>query len=417
MPGHCLMGCFKETDLLNIMKSYSALNYGFSFFSKNPDPDQDGCTGFSPDKKTPPAGPCPEWDGENIYLAKASKQDAIAINSGTTIDKPTSSIIAISEAVRMGRMHPDGPKRVKIVLGGWSDYARLASVENGVKAAKLYAKFVSFTFADGVDIDMEHLTPYNRAGNEFDALVAFITQLRKEFDTVKANWASNAKARKAAMQAEYNSLEDWKKKNVAQYYETNFNYLDEVAKNAVPHLEISWTTRFNAFLPEDDRWNYLYPNSTVPEKNYETDNEGKKLWPGAGKDIDTVNIMAYDAGGIEINMETVLKNFVAYSGDASIAHKINIGFEPGEQAAGGQWEGMDADKQFAKFAYDNGYGGAMIWAANPNPTQAPSGSKLCPEVAAALVDVVHPEYAWGAATWTKCTSSGWWPGTEQQMLI
>ena len=31
-------------------------------------------------------------------------------------------IVAIAEAVRMARMHPAGPKRVKITLGGWSDY-------------------------------------------------------------------------------------------------------------------------------------------------------------------------------------------------------------------------------------------------------------------------------------------------------
>merc|ERR1712137_1477469 len=123
-----------------------------------------------------------------------------------------------------------------------------------------------------------------------------------------------------------------------------------------------------------------------------------------------------DAGGIGINMTTVLRNFVAYSGDPSIAAKVNIGFEPGEQAAGGVWEGMDADKEYARYAYENGYGGAMIWAANPNPTQAPEGSKLCPQ-AAALVDVVHPVYAWGAANWTKCTSSGWWPGTFADDLL
>jgi len=303
------------------------------------------------------------------------------------------------------------------VLGGWSDYARIGSAENGVKAAKLYGKFVAHTFADGVDIDMEHLTPYDRMGDEFDGLVAFINQLRVEFDDVAANWASNAAAKKAAMQSEYNGLEDWKKKNVAHYYETNFKYLDEVAANPVPYLEISWTTRFNAFLPSDNVWNYLTPDSQIPEKNYETDNEGLRLWPRAGKNIDTVNVMAYDAGGIGINMTTVLRNFVAYSGDPSIAAKVNIGFEPGEQAAGGVWEGMDADKEYARYAYENGYGGAMIWAANPNPTQAPEGSKLCPQVAAALVDVVHPVYAWGAATWTKCTSSGWWPGTFNEDLL
>merc|ERR1711957_991337 len=168
-PGHCLMGCFKETELLAIMKDYSALNYGFALLTPNTDPDQDGCTGGSPGKTSPPAGPCPMWDGENIYLAKSSKQDAIAVNSGTTIDKPTSSIVAITEAVRMGRMRPDGPKRVKIVLGGWSDYARIGSVANGEKLAKVMAKFVAHTFADGVDLDLEHLTPYQRMGDEWMA--------------------------------------------------------------------------------------------------------------------------------------------------------------------------------------------------------------------------------------------------------
>merc|ERR1712100_270003 len=66
----------------------------------------------------------------------------------------------------------------------------------------------------------------------------------------------------AAMQKEYNGLEDWKKQNVKNYYETNFNYLDEEAANPVPYLEISWTTRFNAFLPEGNPWNYLVDGST-----------------------------------------------------------------------------------------------------------------------------------------------------------
>jgi len=422
MPGHCLMGCFKEAELLEIMKSYSALNYGFSFFAKEPQPDQDGCTGYSPGKDTPPAGPCPVWDGENIYLAKSSKQDAIAIHSGTTLEKPTSSIISIMEAVRMGRMHPDGPKRVKIVLGGWSDYARIGSVANGKKAAKLYGMFVEQTFADGVDIDMEHLTPYDRMGDEFDGLVAFINELRVELDGVKTRWASNAQKKKAAMQAEYDGLESWKKSNVKHYYESNLNYLDEVASNPVPYLEISWTTRFNAFLPADDVWNYVTPETVIPDgaTEYETNNEGLKLWDRAGANIDTVNIMAYDAGGIMINMETVLKNFAVYSGDPSIAAKTNIGFEPGEQAAGGQWEGMELDKQYTQFAVDNGFGGAMVWAANPNPAQAPTGAVLCPQLAAALHPILNPVYAWGAGTWTKCTSSGWWPGTyntTQQMMV
>merc|ERR1719247_882606 len=91
-------------------------------------------------------------------------------------------IIAIADVVRMARMHPSGPKRTKITLGGWSDYARIGSAENGVKLGKLMAKFVAYTFADGIDIDMEHLSPYNRMGDEYGGLVAFVSTLRSEFD-------------------------------------------------------------------------------------------------------------------------------------------------------------------------------------------------------------------------------------------
>lgn len=411
MPGNCMMGCFKNEDLLEAMKSYSSLNYGFSFLTQNPDPDQDGCG------TTKPAGPCPEWDGQNIYLAAAGKQDSTAVNSATTIDKPTSSIVAITEVVRMGRMHPDGPKRVKIVLGGWSDYARLASAEKGAAAAKLMAKFVAHTLADGVDMDMEHLTPYATMGKEYEGFTSFVTTLRQEFDALAENWASTVGAKKDGLDSWYNGMEDWKKTNVKEYYTTTTNYLAEVAKNPVPHFEISWTTRFNAFLPANNSWNYLYEDSIIPNSTYPTDNEGLNLWPQVGHLIDTINIMAYDAGGIHINMETVLQNFVAFSGDPSIAGKINIGFEAGEQAAGGVWEGLEADKQFAKFAKDNQFGGAMIWAANPNPAQQPQGSKLCPELAAALVPVIEPEYAWGAGDWTKCNSAGWWPSSEDVISV
>merc|ERR1719359_1423560 len=105
-------------------------------------------------------------------------QGSIAVNSETDIDAASPSILAIADVVRMGRMHPSGPKRVKITLGGWSDYARLGTAANGVKAAKLAAKLVAYTFADGIDIDMEHLTPYSGLDDEFGALIAFITALR-----------------------------------------------------------------------------------------------------------------------------------------------------------------------------------------------------------------------------------------------
>merc|ERR1711865_998210 len=228
------------------------VNYGFAFLTTTPDPDQDGCG------STPPAGPCPVWDGQNIYLAKAAMQGSIAVSSSTTVEEASPSIVAIAEVVRMAHMHPNGPKRTKITLGGWSDFARLATAENGVKAAKLMGKFVAYTFAQGVDIDMEHLSPFTNefeGADEFAALIGFITQLREEFKDVAANWYDTAKARQTAMNNTYQALESWKKTNVKDYYESSIRYLGEVMEQPVPYLEISWTTRFNAFLPDTDVWN------------------------------------------------------------------------------------------------------------------------------------------------------------------
>ena len=41
-----------------------------------------------------------------------------------------------------------------------------------------------------------------------------------------------------------------------------------------------------------------------------------------------------------------------------------MGFEPGFQAAGGIWEGMDVDKQVIDYIEDNNYGGIMFWSNN-----------------------------------------------------
>ena len=82
------------------------------------------------------------------------------MNAASTVEEASPSIVAIAEVVRLAKMHPDGPKHVQITLGGWSDFARMGDAANGVKAAKLMAKCCAFTFADGIDIDMEHLTPF-----------------------------------------------------------------------------------------------------------------------------------------------------------------------------------------------------------------------------------------------------------------
>jgi len=307
---------------------------------------------------------------------------------------------------------------VKIVLGGWSDYARLRSSSLAKKAAQLASKLVACTFADGLDIDMEHLTPFaSMSGDdEFGAFVTFVTELCSEFGQVATNWAETANARRVAFSAQFAQLQPWQQKNVATFYNTSIRYLEEVAANPAPKLEISWTTRFNAFVPEGNPWNYLMPDSPRPNTTFETDNEGQKLWPQLSSILDTVNIMAYDAGtaagALKLNFSQIFRNFVEIGNVP--ASKINIGFEPGEQAAGGVWEGQTVDEDMAREIKQQGEGGCMIWAVNPNPQVDPDASTECPKMAQALKTILSPTFAYGAVPqYTKCDpNTGFWPETE-----
>jgi len=347
------------------------------------------------------------------------------VSSSTTIDEVSPSIVGIAEVVRMARMHPSGPKRAKITLGGWSDYARIGSAANGVKLGKLMAKFVAYTFADGVDFDMEHLTPYDKMGDEWAGLIAFVSTLRSEFDgDVSKNWVATAKARRTAMAAQIKKLAPWQQKEVANFYNTSDKYLGEGAANGATHLEISWTTRFNAFLPKDDIFNYLMPDSPrpLPNETFDSDNEGFQMWPQVGKLLDTVNIMAYDAGSaagpLKINFTTVISNFATYGNVPS--SKINMGFEPGEQSGAGVWEGEALDEKVAtaiknKETGDHSGGGVAEWAVNPNSVQAPGAAVLAPKQAKLMQAILNSPWPFGTAPkYTKCGADGMWPGLMEE---
>ena len=322
MPGDCMQGCFRPGPFLNRTAPFSAINYGFVFLTPRPNASQLTCYD-NPDLDS--WVNCPPWDGHSIYISEESKDGSNVIDEDMGVDNNSPGIVAIAETVRLGRMHPAGPKRTKISLGGWSDFARLATDENAVKAAALVAKLVRYTLADGVDIDMEHLSPFAASfplRDEFGAMATFVVALRKELDKVADTWVASVFARKDAMEQQFSAafgdegdggletLED--KLSVSPYYETHLAYLMEVASNGVPHLEISWSTRFNAFVPDDDPYNYLKPGTPKPNTTFETDNEGKKLWSRIKDSVDTVNIMAYDASGLYFDYEKVLENFVSH---------------------------------------------------------------------------------------------------------
>jgi hypothetical protein len=193
------------------------------------------------------------------------------------------------------------------------------------------------------------------------------------------------------------------------WFVTNINHLKEVAANPAPVLEISWTTRFNAFVPADNKFNYLMPDSAVPKVAFETDNEGKDFFPQVAHIVDTVNIMAYDEGSIngkpiKLNFATILDNFAKY-GNVSRS-KINMGFEPGPQAAHGKWEGAEVDEAAAtEIAQKKTGGGVALWAINPSPSKFSNASRLCPMVGKAMNEIIKPTFAYGkAANFTKCGS-------------
>jgi len=128
--------------------------------------------------------------------------------------------------------------------------------------------------------------------------------------------------------------------------------------------------------------------------------------------------MAYDAGSIHgvpirLNFTTVLDNFVRY-GNVTPS-KINMGFEPGPQAAGGKWEGEDIDEAAAKdIAQKHTGGGVAMWAINPSPSKKNNASTLCARQAVAMNQIMKPTFAYGTPpNFTKCGADGMWPGTSR----
>ena len=408
-PGNCLMGCMKPAPYLAALGPYTSVNYGFTFLSEDPDPNQVDCGGTGSQK-------CPLWDGDGIYIAAKSKEGSTVVDGSTTAADLTPGLVGIGEACRLARMAPDGPRRCKISLGGWSDWARLGSADAARRVASLAAKMVLYSFADGLDLDFEHLTPFTaRYGGEFGAFAALVGSLRAELDAVGgAGWAAAVDARAAALNASASRLQPWQRKD---YYTTNLRYLKELRQNGPPtRFEISFTTRFNAWVPEDDPYNYLLPSSPVPNATFATDNEGRTLWKSIGGAVDSVNAMVYDAGSaagpLKINYTQVANNFVDGGVDAS---KLLLGFEPGSQNGGGAWEGQAADLAWAAHAREAQLGGTFIWALDPDPGSPAAAA--APKLAAALATATGAQ--WPARfgprpTFTKCDpTTGWLPSAGE----
>jgi len=375
IPGNCAPGCVLPKGFFNKTQSYNSVTYCFMTLIKQPKPGQNDCE---------KAGTCPIWDGEAIYNEKDT-----AITASSTIEHPSPSVWSMGDFCRYARTTPHGgPKRCLLGLGGWSDWARIGSAENAEKIAKLVAQIVLFTFADGVDLDFEHLAEYTKrfSSDEISSYIVMANSIRKEFDAITEDlWKSTVNKRLAIVKGVKSSW--WKNQMLT--------YLPEVAANGKPYLEIVYTTRFNAFLNPADPWDYLDPNSTHP-KGFITDDEGKKVYPLMNSSIDTVNIMSYDQDpGMKLNFGKLLYNFHTFGKIPKM--KLNIGFEPGEQS-GGTWEGETRDLKAIDYVNSNVYGGAMIWGVNPDKKGNPQSYNITPGFVKNISgELTYPAWPWGTA--------------------
>jgi len=129
---------------------------------------------------------------------------------------------------------------------------------------------------------------------------------------------------------------------------------------------VGYTTRFNAFMEDSTKYGF---------GGFSSDGEGITIakWlkdHGTSLDdvVDWVNVMAYDvqphnmpAPGWSTSVyDDVFHTFNQYVNKG----KIVMGFEPGEQANGGRWEGMAQDKETIRKIEKQNYGGSMLWAIN-----------------------------------------------------
>lgn len=120
--------------------------------------------------------------------------------------------------------------------------------------------------------------------------------------------------------------------------------------DAAGHIDklLVYTTRFNSFydssIPIPAGWKVFNSDG----EGIAIANELQRLGTTLSKTVDVVNIMMYDVppadlgapgGFTEATYQFVLKSFET----KLLKNQIVLGFEPGGQAAGGQWEGMTMD--------------------------------------------------------------------------
>jgi GH18 family chitinase len=308
----------------NDVEPYTHVLYSFLTLAKNPNPDN-------------PANS--EWNGSAVYESMTANNVLEVMKKypeGTANWERTDNWMRQRIDALIESTHQNNGKFIW-ALGGWSDLQQTISP---AQVDKLVDQLVALlkVSGDGIDFDWEH-----------------INQL--------ANGQPNPNA----------------KEEQAVLAETMLKLRQKLDAEGMQDKQIGYTTRFNAFMPDSKQYDFAGFNS---------DGEGIAIddWLRAhgsslNKVVNWVNIMAYDVGpsympnGKTWNMDVykdVLNSFKTRL-DPSL---IVLGFEPGGQAAGGQWEGMDVDKTAIDYVANNNYGGSMFWAINQPPYNSTENTGL-----------------------------------------
>ncbi|MBK2084703.1 glycosyl hydrolase family 18 protein [Francisella adeliensis] len=307
----------------NDVAPYTHVLYSFLTLAKNPNPDNPSNT---------------EWDGTAIYESMTAK-DVLGLMKvypeGTAGWEREDNWMRSRVDGLIEATHKTDGKFIW-ALGGWSDLQQTISPAQVDKLVDMMVQLLKQS-GDGIDFDWEH-----------------INQL--------ANGQPNPNA----------------KEEQAVLAETMLKLRQKLDAAGMQDKEIGYTTRFNAFMTDSKK--YGFAGFKSDGEGIAIDNWLKANGSSLNKVVNWVNIMAYDVGpsympnGKTWNMDVykdVLDTFKARVNPELIV----LGFEPGFQAAGGVWEGMDVSKQAVNYVAENNYGGSMFWAINlPNP--AVDGSKL-----------------------------------------
>lgn len=282
--------------------NFNTIYYSFLTLAKNPNAQ-------NPEKA--------RWDGKYIYESMTADNIIDVLvpkGNANPLNWQGRKIYAMLEECKAKG------KKFIWAIGGWSDLTLTVSDEQVPAFVEQCVELLKVA-GDGIDFDWEHLS-------------------------------DNAEARSQ------------QRKVLGKIFPALRKALDD---NGMSDKLIGYTTRFNAFWNDENRPSGV---SEFPSDGEGLDIAEELAEQGSSLDeiVDWVNIMLYDVPPKDLGSDShtlaTYKMVMDFFEKSVPKEKIVMGFEPGEQAAGGVWEGKAVDKEVLEYIKDNQYGGIMFWAVN-----------------------------------------------------